>query len=240
MRIKNQIDRDASELNSTEFQELKSLLEEFSLLLFQNDIFLTTLKPTALAYFNSLGDSQRQIIIENFKRYFEIVSDVRDSGIELRDTRQSLWRISQRFRWRMNDEVLNSLEDDDVVEVYLPDQSQLYRNLNYFKKTSYTIADLVFYPWSTLVEHSENAVNQLKEIGQKIFTDHIGIEMQFRLDPYIAKERFSEKRLSAELISKSITAIRGIKSKKNEGALVVWKIDLIDEASVNHEKGVEI
>lgn len=211
--------------------ELYRQIDLFSSLLKKNEIRIEGNRLEAWEHFLSLPLDQQIKIRNIFGRYFEIVMDIQDNGYDFRDTVQSLWRIHCQNKWLLNDEVIQTIASSDVVEIYMKDQTSLFRNFNYYHYTSYSISDLTFYTWPELIEHGEGGAPNLDEIGYNIFVKNSSPKEQYVLPSYIAVEKFSPRRFVAKLTSKSFTAIRSTKTGMNEAVLVVWKIEL-----QNHEK----
>ena len=59
----------------------------------------------------------------------------------------------------VNDNFLTKIADGDVVEIYMPDMSQVYRSINFFKTCSYKPNFLFARPWYELF-YRANSVNK--------------------------------------------------------------------------------
>ncbi len=154
-------------------------------------------------------------------------------GVSFRDTIQSLWNIFSKYGWRLDDEFVSRIKNTDVVEIYLPDGTQIYRNLEYFNKTSYSLIDLLVYPWYELIDHNADAVAKFLGISAEIFSnENVGrsiAKKYYRLDPYTAKEKFSAEQYTAQLTSQFILPIRRRDSGISEAFMAVWNINVLDQ-----------
>ncbi len=194
------------------------------------------LKKPDLEFLANLDIETKKIISGNATKYLEVITDIQDSGTDLNNTIQSLWRIANKFQWRFNLDTLTKIKDSDVVEIYLPDNTQLFRSFNYFKKTSYSISELFSYPWFELIDHGPEVIEELGKMHTKIFVENAELSSEFTIPSYIATEKFSVGRYKAKLISRAISPIRGRNSGKNEAALLVWDIKILSKnVSIDNE-----
>lgn len=166
-------------------------------------------------------------IIETLEKFVSTVVNIQAAGIRFNESKKAIWHLFGQNRWRLDDNTFSDLDENDVVEVYLADGTQFFRNFNYFQYSSYTLADLIFCPWEDLIEHESNSRSELLNISRQIFGNGASSKKRFQLAPYIAQEKFSEQRFTAELTSKFISPIRSRDSGRNEAALVVWNIRLL-------------
>ncbi len=171
-------------------------------------------------------------IVESLEKYVSTVVNIQTAGIRFNESKKAIWHLFGQNRWRLDDHIFSDLDESDVVEIYLADGTQFFRNFNYFQYSSYTLADLIFCPWEDLIEHESNSRGELLNISRQIFAEDASPKTRFQLAPYIAREKFSERRFTAELTSKFICPIRGRDSGRNEAALVVWSIRLLNEPTL--------
>lgn len=180
-------------------------------------------------YFYSLTPENQRDIIRRFDRYMDVIADITGQGIGLMDNAQALWRICKRFDWMPYSEIIERVNRQDVIEIYLADNTQLYRNMSYFKYSSYSISDLVFCPWHDLIEHGEKVTTDILNIINQTFVGQADPKKTFTLDPWVARERYSTRKYEARLTSKFFAPFRGRTSKMNEALLVVWDIQILNE-----------
>lgn len=213
--------------------EFKSEMRVFSEMLERYGLNISVDSQRAWQYFATLNSGQQQDMLERFQRYFSVVTDITDQGIQFNDTYQSLWRIFKKNDWMLEGDLLSRIKSTNVVEIYLADNTQFYRNANYFKYTSYSLPELMFFPWNELVEHGPSFEREIGEAAKKIFLDNVDPRTTFTLTPYIAKERYSSRRYEALLTSEFLCPVRSRSTKRNEAALVVWDIEILRSANSN-------
>ena len=114
-------------------QHLSQLMVSFSKLLKEEGVDVPVDSDRAWTHFMSLDASIQTLISKSFERYFEVMKDISSQGIKLNDTTQSLWRIFRNNEWIPESDLFSRISESDVVEIYMPDNTQLYRNSKYFK-----------------------------------------------------------------------------------------------------------
>jgi hypothetical protein len=71
---------------------------------------------------------------------------------------KSLWLFLNKLKWRYPDDLFEKLRDDDVVEVYSMENTQIFRSFTFFKYCSYTLEDLNYRPWFELYQRDESVL----------------------------------------------------------------------------------
>lgn len=84
-----------------------------------------------------------------------IIRDMTASGESARDTKRFLWRALQKLQLTPPSNLMEYIEtEDDIVEIYLMDEIQIFRSVRFFEITSFTIEELLCRPWHRLVGRS--------------------------------------------------------------------------------------
>jgi hypothetical protein len=79
-----------------------------------------------------------------------IATEMNQNGEDLRDTKVFLWRALKKLGLTFPPETMQLIEDEDVVEVYLTDEIQVFRNWKFLETVSVTIEDILCLPWHSL------------------------------------------------------------------------------------------
>jgi hypothetical protein len=72
---------------------------------------------------------------------------------------KSLWLFLNKLRWQYSSDLFEKLKDDDVIEVYSMEHTQIFRSYMFFKYCSYTLDKLYSKPWFDLY-HREASVQK--------------------------------------------------------------------------------
>lgn len=220
-------------LSDSYYDQFLNSLNAILQLLREGGVENESLSSRASAFFRNSGQDFQIATIKKANDYLGLIQDLKLQSVSLSDTQGCLWRIFGKNSWTLESDLLSLIKETDVVEIYLPDNTQLYRNANFFKCTSYSISDLLVFPWSELVEHGPKPSQQIFEIGKQIFLNQSAVGTKFRIEPYLAKERYSKDQLTAKLESKFLSPIRSKISRQNEAALVVWDIEVLGMSDIH-------
>lgn len=130
----------------------------------------------------------RSATISNLTEYLNILeyaeSQVQASGKE----QQLLWHVIKYLGLVPPDDFFNYIAANDYVEIYNASGIQVYRNLEFCKIVSYSIAEMSVYRWDQLYSRSEVITNLIITEGfQKGFS---GTKEMFK--PQIPKHSVAE------------------------------------------------
>ncbi len=208
--------------------ELRRLLESFSNLLLSHGIEVEAYTYESMARFSSYPIEVQTRIYNGFIKYVSAVAEIIESGIPLENTPQSLWCLYKKYHLRPKADLFSVITDRDIVEIYLPNQVQWYRSFNYFKYSSYSLGELICYPWDELISHETDHTSQFVDITEGIFANKITWSVFPELGYTISRERFSRKRFTARLRPKVISPVVNA-AGENQAFAIAWEIELIDE-----------
>lgn len=71
--------------------------------------------------------------------------------------------VLQSLRMKISNNFWNTIQADEVIEIYRPDGFQLFRSFNIFKTTGYSLLDLSFYTWKELWKRSSSSSGQIEQ-----------------------------------------------------------------------------
>jgi hypothetical protein len=228
------------ETNDAAVLALAQGLERYCTLIKVGGVAVNPWTPKALATFATYPPELQTRILEGVRKSCSALEDLAVNGIPYRDTKLALWRVFNHFGFVPKSDLIPSISDRSVVEIYLPTHTQWFRSQNYFQYTSYSMGELVCFPWTELVEHEVDHSKLFMDIAQGIFENRVTTTEFLSIPPSISRERFSEKRYRARLDAKILSPLVGRESGVNEGLAVVWQIDLLGEQSRQIPYGLQV
>ena len=89
--------------------------------------------------------------VEYLKFNIDIIREMNKSGESPRDTKTFLWRALKKLNFVPPADLMTMIKDEYVVEIYLLDEIQIFRNVRFLEITSFTIEELLCRPWYHLV-----------------------------------------------------------------------------------------
>jgi hypothetical protein len=119
--------------------------------------------PGSFAVFNKLPTPKQEKIATDFATFSALCAECVRSNISLRDGRKLLWKILPQLNLRPRSDLFEQINDDQVVEIYRPDFTQIFRNLRFLELCSYPVADLYTVPWTDLFERSDDITDAIMD-----------------------------------------------------------------------------
>lgn len=204
---------------------LIELLQKFSKLAESTGLNIQPYSTAALQKFKSYPPHNQKIIYDSLAIYCSVIIDIINQGVPFYNNRQSLWKTFKRLGVFPNSDLMSTIDEKDVIEIYLPNNTQCFRNWHYFQYTSYTIGDLITFTWPELFEHQMS--DEYSKIAERIFKGEQKDPVYFDVAPYLAKEKFSSQKLSVHIRPKVIAPLVHKDTRRNEGLIVAWEIKIV-------------
>jgi|GEM_PF-1600670 len=111
-----------------------------------------------------------------------------ESGVSVNLEKQFLKKALKHFGFTVDDEFWNVLEKDDLVEIYGEDMVQLYRSMNFFEISGYSLLDLSVNEWFVLYERSRLVLEQINQKIAEVLKYSLPTQ-RFEIPRHILRER---------------------------------------------------
>ena len=102
--------------------------------------------------FKRLSLSQKISTLRNLKKYISMYSSTLEERIEPENEAQLLWYALAQWKLTPTSDIFTKIKETDYIEVYNTDNLQIHRSFNYFQLSSYSVEDILVYPWTDLYE----------------------------------------------------------------------------------------
>jgi hypothetical protein len=79
-----------------------------------------------------------------------VAAEILQDGESLKNTKIFLWRALKKLDFIPPSDMMQYIEDEDIIEVYLTDEIQVFRNWKFLETVSHTIEDILCLPWYRL------------------------------------------------------------------------------------------
>jgi hypothetical protein len=140
-------------------------LEKFSWLLARHGYQTLAYNPSAVKHFESLPETQRSAILRQFRQYASLCEAVEDAQVSFRSGPDLARYVVSGLGLNGPKSFFELLGSEDIVEVYNSDGVQIFRNFVFYEHCSYTLLEIISYPWYELLERHEAVT---REIGEHI------------------------------------------------------------------------
>jgi hypothetical protein len=107
------------------------------------------------------------------------------------DQRRLLKRALDFYGLEMNESMMEHIGPDDIIEVYSPASTQLYRSLNFFRTSGYSLEDLLLNEWYILWERPQSVIDKVMVVMNQLLEGQNEI-LPFDLPVHIVREIFQE------------------------------------------------
>ena len=169
--------------------------------------------PAVWDDFTNLPPEQRLQTIQSLADYLKILEHAAVDGPSDKAERQLVWHVISYLNLIPPSGLFETLEEDDFVEIYDMSGVQLFRNLQFCKIVSYSVAEMSIYRWDQLYFRDE-AINNLiiSEGFQKGFS---GIREMYALNipQHNVREIFGERNRDFVLSFKNLSPLFGKTSR---------------------------
>jgi len=153
----------AAEQDLTLFREAIQVYEN----LLQQEAKISSRATSELAWadFVALPADLRQSAIEQIVNYTGILAQASKERISLTEDKRLSWFAIKLLKLVPPGGLLDLVGETDYTEIYNADGIQIFRNLEFYKLFSYTIADMTLYTWEQLYNREKQIKGQIVEQG---------------------------------------------------------------------------
>ena len=171
-----------------------TLLQVFCKTLQSEGLEITPYRESSLVRFRSLSPDQQNQKFRDFQRYFEVFAEAVSEGVGLKDSAGLLKKVLTRGGLSTCPEMYQHLENEDVIEAYSSDFTQLFRNLRFLEICSYPLLDLYLYEWFELFRRPQNVTDILVSLAHEILAQTKPSLVKCEVPDHFLEEVFSEQK----------------------------------------------
>ncbi|MCB0378101.1 MAG: hypothetical protein KDD33_06385 [Bdellovibrionales bacterium] len=142
--------------------EFKEAAESLVALLRKSNIKIVPYFSDSLPYFSSLSREEKESILSKINFLVKVYSS---SISQIYSNQALVWRALKKLKMQIPNEIMGSIDDDDIVEIYDTQFIQQFCNLRFFEICSYSIEQLTCLPWTQLWERRPKDIEDLFEIA---------------------------------------------------------------------------
>lgn len=135
---------------------------------------LPTPQPESFELFLRMPELRQAAFVKGLEAYssvFDIqLSDFdieRKSSVEVE--KKCLEATERNLGLKIHRDVYDQLAEGDVIEIYDIHSIQVYRNINFFRTTNYSLMDVISHPWMNLWDRPRRVTDAINEQVGAIF-----------------------------------------------------------------------
>jgi len=118
--------------------------------------------PSSWAYFLRLEHRTQTLVVREINQLNSLLLDAVRSGVKLTSDRRLTWFAISRLGMVPCSDAFEQIRDSDFVEIYNTEGIQIFRNLEFYRLISYTIAEITLHPWYRLYGRDERFADQIR------------------------------------------------------------------------------
>ncbi len=165
-------------------------------------------RDRSLPNFRNLLPREREELVQKFETYSSLMKELKSEGAHLFQNLQTVWRALHRLGLTPPEDLFAALEEGDIVEIYSLQGRQLFRSLNFFAISTYTLEELHTLPWYDLWARDDARQALANEVVGKFVAGEIQETARLQFGEHEVSEKRSELRRTNVCASRFLSPLR--------------------------------
>lgn len=170
----------------------------------------------SLKKLNEISEERKREICEYYQNWINWIES--DDSRELEHIEKvCLKKALDMFGLEASDDFLKTLQKDQIIELYGKDMIQLYRSLNFFKITGYSLLDITVFEWYLLWNRPSKAIEETLNDVNEVMTSYIPVKkfqipkqlIQENYNTGLATEPFTKRAIMAQFLNAGSLSLKG-------------------------------
>lgn len=180
--------------------------------------------------FADLPEPRRQSILAKLRQDIAFYEGASQAGIGKYKSVDLLRHFLSKANWSVSEDVLSRLSDQDVIEVYSPTFTQLFRNMRFLEICSYPILDLYMYEWPELFIRPQAITDDLIQAAFRVLAAPPTLHyVEAGLPDHFLEEVFSEERRVFAIDQKLLAPLRSEATGEVVGLLATLQASVVSK-----------
>lgn len=152
-----------------------------------------------LRHFSRLQLEEQRKVLERLRIYVDLCASVVSEGGLLRDSPLLVMKMIKKLGLTSRAEILDKIKADSIVEIYTPDNIQIFRNLRFFEICSYTLEDIMCREWWKLYWREDVFTREIFLCASRMFNGEINTTISPPIPRHVLKEKESMFQIGVEM-----------------------------------------
>ena len=196
------------DISRCELKEFKILAVEYCNLINQFGFNVKPYRNFPVLHFERCSFTQKKRAILYLDANIEILKDCVASGENPGNSARMLWRILKKIKGTPEADIFDKIAETDVVEVYLDDHTQIFRNLAFFNYTSFTIDELLCGTWYKLYKRDFISTLKMMKMALRVLAGRLDSTKPWNVPAHVFYEVGSEEALKQSIQLKYLSPIK--------------------------------
>jgi hypothetical protein len=161
-----------------------------------------------LPLFNALDEARQNQVASELEHTCEILLDAKPSVDDLSYNRRAAWSEIKRSGFVIRSEVFENLKDEDIIEIWGADGRQIFRSFHALKFWSYTLEELLTYPFFELFERDASLETAYLVWFQKLLSGVVIETVALDIPSHVVREKRSKRKYSSVVTPKMVSPLK--------------------------------
>lgn len=187
--IKHNVDP-AEILNNELNEKLLATLQHFASILRIYNYNVNVYSENSLKKLNEISIEKKLQICSYYENWANWIAP-EGEPLPLEDLEKScLKKALDHYGLKASDEFWQTLEKDQIVEVYGEDMVQLYRSMNFFRITGYSLLDITVFEWYVLWNRPSKAIEETMNDLKEVVASYVPVK-KFQIPTQLIRENYN-------------------------------------------------
>lgn len=159
-------------------------------------------------YFTLLPADLQIQTLKTFSVYSEVATEMIAANESLASEHRFLWRMIQKLKLHPTKDLFSILEKDDIIEIYsVPDFIQIFRNMSFFSRCSYTLDEILCRPYWELFKREESVTAAIMRTAGGLAASKNPMTIAYDVPSHILEEIDSQSRFRCIVENKYLSPL---------------------------------
>ena len=168
-------------------QIFKQASGQLSLVMSKLNLFLNPSPQNFESTISSFNEPAIEAAIERIRFYQDLCERFDIEKVDY-DERQYVWYAIKKLGVKFSSDLFNYIDPHDCIEIYDKNGIQVYRSFNFSKYTSYSLEEILFYPWYELFYREHEILEQMSAVAKQVFSGQISGVSPINIRKHICEE----------------------------------------------------
>lgn len=169
--------------------DLLGCLQRFADILHIYGYEVPVASKAAIAKLPDVPDDKKMQIIRQYDFFLNWIAPEKKSGKPPVSGNEITWakKALQFYGLSVSDDFWATVTNDQIIEIYSDDMTQIYRSISFFTKTGYSLADLALFEWWVLWKRPNAVIEKQTAEVTEILNKNISL-MPTQIPPHVVLE----------------------------------------------------
>lgn len=172
----------------------KTVSEQFHLTTKVLKLTLATPPSEIFDIYAELDPVAQQDVLGRLRFYNSLCEKVIEENEKERTELTYAWYALARLKLRPPNDLFDRIDINDCIEIFDSSGIQIYRSFNFAKFTTYSLEEILIYPWYRLFMRDEKIMALMMGAMKQVLSGQYRSPISLRIPPHICEETISKEK----------------------------------------------